>query len=120
MHRSFAVAVPATVRALVVVIAHPFIQISLKLLQVIVQFFTESNGIKLLLHGSVEAFADAVGLRMADLRFAVLYAFNVQVKFILVVLQFALVFGTAISQYSRQWYLVLFKEWPHPVILEYS
>ena len=33
MHRSLAIAVPTAVRALVVVIAHPFIQISLKLLQ---------------------------------------------------------------------------------------
>ncbi len=46
-----------------VVSVHPRIEVGLQLLDRGVEFLSESDGIELILHGSVESFADTVCLR---------------------------------------------------------
>jgi len=79
LHRSFAIAALAAVRSLIVIVLYPFIKVLLEKFQVIVQFFPEGNGIELFLHSTMQTFADAIALRMADLGFTVLDPFQVQV-----------------------------------------
>jgi len=62
MHGEGAIAVPAAMCAPMVVIAHPFIKVLLQIFQIIVPLSAEGYGIKLLLHGAVQALADAIAL----------------------------------------------------------
>jgi hypothetical protein len=84
--------------SLLVIISHPFIQVALKVFQIVVEFFTERNGIELFLHGTMQPLTDAIGLRMADLRFAMFDAFDLQVQFILMVFWLALIFRAPACQ----------------------
>src|SRR5215469_17127410 len=54
-------AVFAGMGALLVILAHPAIQIKLQLLQRGVQLFAKRNTVELFLYGAVKPFADAVG-----------------------------------------------------------
>jgi hypothetical protein len=76
LHWGFAITVPAAVWSFIVVIVHPIIEILLKLLQVVIQFFAEGDSIKFFLYGSVQSFTDTIALRMADLSLAVINAFD--------------------------------------------
>ncbi|TCS36782.1 hypothetical protein EDC30_1051, partial [Paucimonas lemoignei] len=59
-------------RALIVVVSQPFIQIDLQLFNRSVNLAPERNLVKLLQDRLVEALANAVGLRMVGLGFGVL------------------------------------------------
>ena len=63
LHRGFAKAVFSGVGSLGVVVAHPRVEVSLKLIDGCVYLLAERNGVELVLYGSVEPLADAVGLR---------------------------------------------------------
>ncbi len=92
------VTVFATVRAFCIVMRHPLVEVSLKFIQGGIDFLAEGNVIKFFFNGSVEAFADAVGLRMVGLGFAMVNIFNRQVELILVVFEQAIMFRASIGQ----------------------
>lgn len=63
LHGRFTVAMFSAVRSLFVVCKQPCIQIGLQFLDASVDFLSERDVVKLILQRSVEALADAVGLR---------------------------------------------------------
>ena len=51
-------------RAFCIVIRHPLVEVCLKGMERGIDFLAEGNVIKFFFNGSVEAFTDAIGLRM--------------------------------------------------------
>jgi hypothetical protein len=72
------------VRSFQVVKVNPGVQVLLKGIQIVVDLCSERHCVELILHGAVKPFTDPIALRMPYLRLAVLYAFQLQVEFILV------------------------------------
>ena len=85
---------------MVVVILQPEIEVGLQLLKRRVERLAESRRVELILQGLVEALTDAVGLRMAGLRAAVIDILDGQVQLIFVMFARPAVFAAAIGQQS--------------------
>ena len=65
-----------------VVLLQPDVQVGLQLFQRVIQFPPEGNLVKFVQNGFVEAFADAICLRMPCLGFGMLYAVYAQIKLV--------------------------------------
>src|SRR5207247_293002 len=63
---------------------------------------------------------DSIGLRRTYLYFTVLDTFDIQVEFILMMLSFSFILGSSVGKYSKQWDVLLLKEWQHQVIKQIS
>jgi hypothetical protein len=83
------------------------IQIRLQFFQGAVDLFSESDIIKFLFDRPVEAFADAVGLRMTGFGLAVVNILNGQIKLVFVMFEGAFVFGPPIRQNPQQFQVLL-------------
>lgn len=84
-------------RTLFVIESHPFVNISLQLIQILIDFLAKSNLVELFADGFVKPFADAVRLRMLDLRLCMIDIFDRQVKLIFVMLSRAAILRAAIG-----------------------
>ena len=71
MHWSFSVTIFSTMRALLIVIPHPLVEIPLKHFNGVIDFFAECNLIKLIENDFMESFANAIGLWRFCLDFGV-------------------------------------------------
>jgi hypothetical protein len=74
-----AIAIFARVRSCPIVLGEPIIEIRLQFLQVVVEFLAKRGGVKLFMDGAMEAFADAVSLRMPSLGAAVIDVLHRQI-----------------------------------------
>lgn len=92
------VTVFATVRAFCIVIGHPPVEVGLQFIERGIDRLAEGDVVKFFFEGSMEPFADAVGLRVVCPGFAVIDIFNRQVELILMVLERAIVFRASIGQ----------------------
>src|SRR3954451_24771022 len=81
-----------------------------QLLQGRVQLLAKGDTVKLILHGAMEAFTDAVGLRRLGSSSAVIDVLHRQIQLIFVMLALAAVLGSAIGQDAQQRNVLLFKE----------
>ena len=86
--------------SLTIVVLHPVIQVSLQLVQRVIQFPPERNLIKLLQHGFMKALADTICLRMPRFGLGMLYAVYTQIQLVIVRLQFAAVFGSSVRKHA--------------------
>jgi hypothetical protein len=84
-------------RTLFVIESHPFVNISLQLIQILIDFLAKSNLVELFADGFVKPFADAVRLWMLDLRLCMIDIFDRQVKLIFVMLSRAAILRAAIG-----------------------
>jgi len=87
-------------RAFIIVVFQPFVQISLQLFYRPVDFPAQRRLIKLLQYGLVEPLADTIGLRVAHLSSRVLNVIDRQIQLIIMALSFAAVFSTSVGQYA--------------------
>ena len=85
-------------RAFCIVIGHPPVEVGLQFIQGGIDLLAEGNIIEFFLDGSVEAFTDAVSLRMVCFGFAVIDIFNRQVELILMGFERAIVFRASVGQ----------------------
>lgn len=85
-------------RSLVVVVAHPLVEVCLQCLDGLIEFLAECHLVKLLQNRLVEAFADCVGLRAFRLGLGVVDVVDGQVQFVGVLFGPAAVFGSAVSE----------------------
>lgn len=99
-----------------IVMPHPFVNISLKFLDSLIQLLSECNLIKLVENSFVKPLADTVRLRRTRLCFGVVNIFDRQVKLILVMLPIAAVFRAAIGQDTKQANVFGFKKRQHFII----
>ena len=102
MHGRPALASLALVRPFGVITVHPCIQVSLQFFDPQVNLFAESNGVKFILDGFVEAFADAVGLGMLGLGLGMVDVVQGQKQLILVPVRPAAVLGSPVGQHPVQ------------------
>jgi len=93
----FAIALADAVRSLKVVVQVLLIQINLQSLLILVNFFAECNGIKLILLDPVQSFTDLIGLRMPYIGFTVIYVFQLQIEFKLMIFRSAVILGSAVT-----------------------
>jgi hypothetical protein len=70
----------------------------------------ERDLVKLVENPLVEAFADAVGLRMIRLGFGVLDVIQGHVKLVIMLRQSAAIFGAVVSQHTKQHHAKFFQE----------
>ena len=73
---SFAEAELSGMRAIVVVFSKPLIHINLNILKVGVEFFSKEDGVAFVLHGSIEALANAICLRVIGFGLGMVNVFN--------------------------------------------
>src|SRR6476469_10038939 len=107
-------------RASLIVLFEPGIEVILQLLQGSVEFFAKGYAVEFVLHRAVEPFTDAVGLRRLSSRSAVINVFHRQIELIFMMLRLAAVLGSAIGKNAKQWNLLLFKEGQDAVIQQIS
>jgi len=110
----------ACMGTLVVILVDPSIQILLKLFQGRVDLLPESDGIELILDGSMEAFTDPVSLRRPGLRPSVIDVLQSQIKLIFVMFPGSTVFGSPVGKVTEQRDLMLLKKRDYPVIKDIS
>lgn len=103
-------------RTFLVVVSHPLIDILLQLFDRFVELRTESDLIKLLQHGLMEALTDTIGLWASGFGPGVIDSFKSQVQFIFVMLWRSAVLGTAIGEHTQHGHALLFEEWQDLVI----
>ena len=103
-------------RPRLIVLFDPAIQIGLQLVDRTIDLFAESDTVKLVEHGLVEAFADSVGLRAFSLGARVINVLDRKVKLKFVPLRVAAILAAAVGQYAQQLDIVLLKERYNPVI----
>jgi hypothetical protein len=116
LHRGLAITPAALMRALLVVVLRPRIEIGLQLLQRLIDLLPKPDPIALIYHGLMEPLADPVRVRMPGLRARVIDVLHGQVQFILMPLGCAAVLGPAVGQDSVQRDRLRFKERQHPII----
>ena len=84
-----------------VVVIHPCVEVGLKLFDGGVYLLAESDGVELVLHGTVEPLADAVCLRTLCLYLGVVDVLYCEVEFELVGLAVSAVFGSAVCEHPH-------------------
>src|SRR6185503_11754152 len=84
--RRLPIAIPSTMRTLLIVPLERMIQILLQFFQRVIDLLAESDCVELLLERPIEAFTDAVSLWMARLGLAVINILQRQVELVLVML----------------------------------
>jgi hypothetical protein len=89
-------------RALFVVLLHPNIEITLQLVDGLVDFLAEHHAIELVEHGSMEAFADSVGLRALGLGAGVIDVLDGEIELVVVMLGVAAILRAAIRQQCQE------------------
>ena len=87
---------------LLIVLLQPAIQTSLQLFEGRVQFLAKHHAVKLILHGAMKSFADAIGRRRFRSRPAVIDVLHCQIELILMMLALAAVLGSTICQNAQQ------------------
>lgn len=106
--------------AVIVVARQPVIQIGLQLFNGLVNLAPERHLIKLLQDRLVEAFADAVGLRVTYLGPGVLNVIQGQIQLVVMRFRLAAILGTTIGQNADHAHTLLLKERQHPVVEQVS
>ena len=87
--------------SILVLVANPAIQIGLQFLQRGVRLAPEGHPVKLIQNCFVEAFADAVCLRVKRLGFGVLNVIERQVELVIMRLWLATILGASIGENSN-------------------
>ena len=100
LHRGLAKAVLAAVRACLIVLLQPSIQVGLEFVKGVVDFLAKGDLVELLQYGLVEAFADAVRLGSAGLGPGVVDVLDGQVELVFMVLAGPTVLGATIGQHA--------------------
>ena len=88
----------------------------LQLLQRPVQILPEQEGVAFVLHGLVEPFTDAVGLRAVGCGPGVVYILHSKVKLVGVVLGLPTVLGAPVCQDRQEGYALFIEEGDYPVV----
>src|ERR1700756_3635603 len=101
---------------LLIVLADPQIEISLQLVDRTIHLFAERDTVELVEHRSVEALADAVGLRALGLGARMIDVLDCKVKLVFVSLRVATILAAAVSQYAQQLDIALLEQRHHPII----
>src|SRR6201982_3162791 len=102
---------------LLIVLADPQIEIGLQLVDRTIHLFTERDTVELVEHRSVEALADAVGLRALGLGPRVIDVLDRKVKLVFVSLRVATILAAAVGQDAQKLAVVLIEQ-RHPPIIE--
>lgn len=87
-------------RALLVVVGDPFIEICLKRFQSWVYLLSEGNSVELILHGSVLPFTDTIALGMTHFGLGVIDFLKLQIELVFVVFRSAIELSSPIGQHS--------------------
>ena len=103
-------------RALVVVVMQPFIQIGLQRVDAVIELLAERDLVELLQDRLVEPLADAVGLGRLHLSLCVIDVVDRQEELEVVFVNAATIFGAAIRHDPQHRQVVFFVEWQHPVV----
>ncbi len=98
-----------------IIVSQPFIQISLQLLDGLIDLFAERDLVKLLQDRLVKPLADAVCPRRFHLGFGMVDVVNCQEELEVVFVDTPAIFRSAICQDTQHWQVVLFVERQHPV-----
>src|SRR5215469_10021266 len=98
-----------------VVLDQPGIEISLQLLDAVVDLLAERDAIELIQYSAMEALTDSIGLRALGLGAAVINVLDREVELVFMALGPAKL-GAAIGQHARQPDTVLVIERHHPVV----
>src|SRR5499433_3640114 len=115
LHRGLGEAPAALMRPPMVVLDQPGIEISLQLLDAVVDLLAERDAIELIQYSAMEALTDSIGLRALGLGAAVINVLDGEVELVFMALG-PTKFGAAIGQHARQPDTVLVIERHHPVI----
>src|SRR5262245_23765095 len=115
LHRGLAEAPAALMRPPMVVLDQPGIEISLQLLDAVVDLLAERDAIELIQYSAMEALTDSIGLRALGLGAAVVDVLDGEVELVFMALGPAKL-GAAIGQHARQPYTVLVIDRHHPVV----
>ena len=99
-----------------IVLFQPSVEIVLRLLQGRIELFAKGYAVEFILHGAMEAFTDAVGLRRLGSSSAVIDIFHGQIQLIFVMLTLPAVLGSAIGQNAQPWNLLLFEEGQNMIV----
>ena len=94
---SFAKAKLTGMRAFMVELSEPLINIVLNVLKGKIEFLSKQNGITFILHSPVKAFTNTVCLRVIGLSSGVINILNTQIKLKSVMLGFPTVFSASVS-----------------------
>jgi hypothetical protein len=106
----------ALMRPDLVELAHPEIEVDLKVVDCGVDLLAEGYAVKLVKHGLVEAFDDAVGLRAPGLGSGVIDVLDRQIEFVFVAVVGPAIFSPAVGEHALQRNVVLVVERDHPVV----
>src|SRR6516165_9002631 len=119
LHRSLAEAPAALVRAPLVVVDEPGVEVALQLVDRAVDLLAEGNPVELVEDGAMEALANAIGLRALGLGAGMVDVLNGEIELVFVALRAAKL-GAAIGQHARQADAVLVIKRHHPIIEDFG
>lgn len=102
--------------AFIVIQRQPFVQVFLQFLQCAVQLFAEHDLIELIQNGLVETLADTVCLRMSGFGFCVVYVIDGQIQLVIVLFNFAAVFGASVSENTQHRQRLSFEKRQYSVV----
>ena len=105
LHRGLAEAPTALMRSTIVVFDQPGVEISLQLVDCVIDLFAERDPVKLVQDSAMEALANAIGLRALGLGAAVVDVLDREIELVFVALGAAKL-GAAIGQQSYRRILV--------------
>src|SRR6202008_5146219 len=99
---------------LLIVLADPQIEISLQLVDRTIHLFAERDTVELVEHRSVEALADAVGLRALGFGARMIDVLDCKVKLVFVSLRVATILAAAVGQYPQKLDIALLEQRHNP------
>src|SRR5437773_8051144 len=115
LHRGLAEAPAALMRAPMIVIDEPGVEVSLQLVDRLIDLFAKGDPVELVEDGAMKALANAIGLRALGLGAAVVDVLNGEIELVFMALGAAKL-GAAIGQHARQTDAVLVIKRHHPII----
>jgi hypothetical protein len=97
-------------------LAHPEVEVGLKVLDCRVDLLAEGYAVEFVEHGLVETLDDAVGLRALGLGSGVVDVLDCQIELVFVAIVGPAIFGSTVGKQALQRNAVLFIERDHPVV----
>jgi len=107
-------------RALVVVVMQPCVQVGLQCIDAVIELFAERDLIKLLQHRLVEPLADAVGLGRLHLGLCVVDIVDRQEELEVVFVDAPTIFRSPVGHDPQHWQVMLIVEWQNSVVEQVS
>ena len=99
-----------------IVLGQPPVQVSLQVLEPMIQLLAERHTVKLILDGAMKTLANAVGLRVISFCPGVLNVVNGQVELVIMSLRLSTILGSSVGQNTDQAHILFCKERQHSII----